>query len=76
MGRATSEQYIWKYILYLQSQEGGKKGNSKESLEILINLPCEIFAKECINIIFLSKIGSISAIFQVCRAYVKDCKNK
>ena len=54
MGRAASEKYIWKYILL----RGEGKGNSKESLKILINLPCEIFAKKCINVIFLSKIAN------------------
>jgi len=54
MGRAASEQYIWKYILL----RGEEKGNSKESLKILIYLPWETFAKKCINVIFLSKIAN------------------
>ena len=62
MGRAASEQYNWKYILL----RGEEKGNSKEiSLKILINLPCEIFAKKCTNVIFLSKIANNRSQFNI-----------
>lgn len=52
MGRAASEQYIWNYILL----RGKKKGNAKESLKILVNLPCEILQRNALMLYFCQRL--------------------